>query len=90
MWILLGYIHVMYLDIKVNAVITLPRRNKDGFPPGLPTADNFFNRYLAYVYICTKCNDKFKFSISPKSYQEKAFPFFYNSFSLRLTENLHE
>ena len=44
-------IHAIYLDIQVNAVITLPRRNWDSspIPPGPPPVDNFFTLHLTLV-----------------------------------------
>ena len=52
---------------------------------------------IGHTYIFTKGIDNIKFTISLKSYEEKAFAecpqslfIFYNSFSLRLTENFHE
>ena len=52
-----------------------------------------------YIYICTKCNDNFKFTILFSKFlwgvvfsmsARKCLFIFYNSFSLRLKENLHK
>ena len=41
-------IQAIYLDIQVNTVITLPRRNlyASPIPPGPSPLDNFFNSHL--------------------------------------------
>ena len=59
---------------------------------------NYHEKIIGHTYICTKCNDNFKFTLISNIKRCKDFSssppkclfIFYNLFSLRLTENLHE